>query len=116
LFNCTPFQEGTCNVSQTDAPNATAEELAESELDQIRWLTWHYLDVFDYKSFHLALKRALQPGGTGFVGAKLARKLLVRGNHQAWRIQAIAHEVRLHEMDVRDSERLTQLLNTLKPD
>jgi len=42
---------GTIRNATPEANLATANELTNQEKDQIRSLTWQYLDTFDYKSF-----------------------------------------------------------------
>ena len=69
--------------------------------------------------------RALLTGGTGFVGANLARRLLQDGHevhclvqpgHAAWRIESIRADLRLHEVDLADGERLLQVVRQIRPD
>jgi len=42
---------GTIRKATPEANKATAQELSSNEQDEIRALTWQYLDVFDYKNF-----------------------------------------------------------------
>ena len=42
---------GTIRKATPEANLATANELSDEEKEQIRQMTWQYLDVFDYKSF-----------------------------------------------------------------
>ncbi len=42
---------GTIRKATAEANLATANELSQSEKDEIRALTWQYLDVFDYTNF-----------------------------------------------------------------
>jgi Sulfotransferase family len=42
---------GTIRKATPEANLATANELSDTEKEQIRQMTWQYLDVFDYKSF-----------------------------------------------------------------
>src|SRR4051794_39862610 len=58
-------------------------------------------------------RRALITGATGFVGANLARRLLAEGhevhlllraNHDPWRIAGIRDDVRLHLVDLADPD------------
>ena len=71
------------------------------------------------------MKRVLLTGGTGFVGANLARRLLqlghevhllVRPHHTAWRIEGVQADLRLHEIDLADGERLGNLVRRIGPD
>ena len=71
------------------------------------------------------MKRVILTGGTGFVGANLARRLLreghqvhllVRPGYQAWRIEAIRGEVALHEVDLGDEDAVTRLVAQTRPD
>ena len=45
------FPWGTIRKATPEANLATANELSDAEKEQIRQMTWQYLDVFDYKSF-----------------------------------------------------------------
>ncbi|HEY9757573.1 MAG TPA: sulfotransferase [Oculatellaceae cyanobacterium] len=45
------FPWGTIRKATPEANLATANELSNEEKEQIRQMTWQYLDVFDYKSF-----------------------------------------------------------------
>jgi nucleoside-diphosphate-sugar epimerase len=71
------------------------------------------------------VKRAVVTGGTGFIGANLARRLLrdghevhllVQPGHSSWRIEEIRDSVRLHEVDLTDVESLQELLGTVGPE
>lgn len=42
---------GTIRKPTPQANYATAQELTSAEQDEIRWRTWQYLEVFDYKNF-----------------------------------------------------------------
>src|SRR5579859_6729488 len=70
-------------------------------------------------------KRAILTGGTGFVGANLARRLLhdgcevhllVRPGFAPWRIMAIRDAVQLHEINLGDKEALARLVAQMQPD
>ncbi len=71
------------------------------------------------------MKRVLLTGGTGFVGANLARRLLreghelhllVRPNYQPWRIEQIRPELRLHELQLHDAEAVSRAVGQIRPD
>ena len=71
------------------------------------------------------MKRALITGGTGFVGANLARRLLrdghevhllVRPDHHSWRIDSIKPDLRLHTASITDTEALTRAVRAARPD
>jgi dolichol-phosphate mannosyltransferase len=68
-------------------------------------------------------RRALVTGGAGFIGANLVRRLvaeglevhaLVRPGGDAWRLTDVP-EARLRETDVTDGDRLTALVESLRP-
>jgi len=70
-------------------------------------------------------KRALLTGGTGFVGANLARRLLrdglethllVRRSHTPWRLDEIRSDVYLHELDIGDRQALRNVVAAIEPD
>ena len=70
--------------------------------------------------------RALVTGATGFVGANLVRRLLwagheihllVRRQHNSWRISDIPREhIRLHELDMLDPDALHIAIARIKPE
>ncbi|MFH0793687.1 MAG: NAD-dependent epimerase/dehydratase family protein [bacterium] len=71
------------------------------------------------------MKRALITGGTGFVGANLARRLvrdghevhlLVRQGHKTWRIEEIRDSLRLHVVDLLDEESVARLVKSIRPE
>jgi nucleoside-diphosphate-sugar epimerase len=71
------------------------------------------------------VRRAIITGATGFVGANLARRLLrdghevhllLRANHKAWRIESIRADVRLHEVDLQNTESLQRVIGAIQPD
>lgn len=72
-----------------------------------------------------APRTALLTGGTGFVGANLARRLLrdghrvhllVRPGHQPWRIEAIRGDVALHLADLGDRAAVETAVKRVRPD
>jgi len=71
------------------------------------------------------MKRVILTGGTGFVGANLARRLLrdghelhllLRPNHQPWRIAEIRSDARLHELHLHDAEAVARVVGQIRPD
>jgi UDP-glucose 4-epimerase len=71
------------------------------------------------------MKRTLLTGATGFVGAVLARQLLVDGHevhllvrpgYAPWRIESIREHVHLHEIDLGDKLALADLIAQIRPD
>ncbi len=71
------------------------------------------------------MKRVVLTGGTGFVGANLARRLLrdghevhllVRASHSSWRIDEIRADLRLHQVNVADAEGLRRAVATIRPE
>ena len=71
------------------------------------------------------MKTILLTGGTGFVGANLARRLIERGDrvnllvrpgYAPWRIATIRDDISLHVVDLRDRERLRETVRRVKPD
>jgi len=70
-------------------------------------------------------KRVILTGGTGFVGANLARRLLddghelhllVRPGYNPWRIEAIRSHLRLQEARLTDKATLASLVSKIRPD
>lgn len=71
------------------------------------------------------MKTILITGGTGFVGANLARRLLHEGHQvhllirpqaQLWRIQDLVDQFHLHTHESWDTEILTPMVKAVKPD
>lgn len=71
------------------------------------------------------MKRALVTGATGFVGANLARRLLVEGHevhllvrpgHDPWRIEAIRPDVRLHLGELADADAVGRAVERVRPE
>jgi nucleoside-diphosphate-sugar epimerase len=71
------------------------------------------------------VKRVLLTGGTGFVGANLARRLLrdghelhllVRPGYQPWRIEGIRRDVHLHELHLHDTEAVARAVTQVRPE
>jgi nucleoside-diphosphate-sugar epimerase len=71
------------------------------------------------------MKRSIVTGGTGFVGANLARRLitagqevhlLVRPRHASWRIEEIKKDVKLHEVDLRNGDAVESAVSAIRPE
>lgn len=71
------------------------------------------------------MRRAVVTGGTGFIGANLARRLLhdghevhllVRPGYSSWRLDGIRDSIRLHEVNLADRKSVDPLLRTIQPD
>lgn len=71
------------------------------------------------------MKRVLITGGTGFVGANLARRMLVDGHevhilvrekHKTWRIKEIRDDLRIHCADLEDDSLLAAVVAGVRPD
>jgi nucleoside-diphosphate-sugar epimerase len=71
------------------------------------------------------MKTCLVTGASGFVGFNLAMRLLgdghavhvlLRTEHQPWRITEIADHVRIHTVDMLDEEKLRQAVQAVAPD
>jgi len=69
--------------------------------------------------------RAVLTGGTGFVGANLARRLLrdghevhllARPGHASWRIEDIRADIHLHEIRLTDFDALCALIGRIRPE
>jgi dolichol-phosphate mannosyltransferase len=70
-------------------------------------------------------RRVLLSGGTGFVGANLARRLLadghevhllVRGAANAWRLAGIRDDVRVHRATLEDRAAVARVVGRARPD
>src|SRR5437868_1776511 len=70
-------------------------------------------------------RRVLLTGGTGFVGANLARRLLLDGHevhlvvrraHAVWRLEGIGDAVQLHIADLADPAALRAAVAASRPD
>jgi len=71
------------------------------------------------------MKRVILTGGSGFVGANLARRLLrdghelhllLRPEYAAWRIAEILDHAAPHQIDLADHERVANVVNAIRPD
>jgi dolichol-phosphate mannosyltransferase len=70
------------------------------------------------------MRRVLLTGGTGFVGANLARRLLAEGDevhllvrpgHAGWRIADVHADVRLHEHELADAAAVEAVVRATRP-
>jgi len=70
------------------------------------------------------MARALVTGGTGFLGANLAARLvadghdvhlLARPGSDPWRLAALRSQIQLHEADVRDSAAVQRVCDLVRP-
>lgn len=71
------------------------------------------------------MKKILITGGTGFVGANLARHLLklghelhllVRNSSSLWRLDTVRNELRLHQADLTDVESVSSVIASVRPE
>jgi len=71
------------------------------------------------------MKRVILTGGTGFVGANLARRLLkegcdlhllVRTGYKPWRIKKIKNNAHLHTVNLADAVKLNSAIARIRPD
>ncbi len=71
------------------------------------------------------MKRVIVTGGSGFVGANLARRLVhdghevhlfVRKGYRPWRIDALRAKARIKETDLSDAETLARHVADIRPD
>jgi len=74
---------------------------------------------------HIPMQRALITGGTGFVGANLARRLLaegcevhllVRPRFQDWRIRSVKDDLRFWTAAIEDGRAVGEAMAAVKPD
>lgn len=72
----------------------------------------------------MCLRRALVTGGSGFIGANLVRRLvhdghethlLLRPEHQAWRLRGITDELRMHQVDLSDFDAVRRIFALVRP-
>lgn len=71
------------------------------------------------------MKTCLVTGASGFVGFNLAKRLvadghsvhvLLRDQHQSWRIREIAEQIEVHRTDLLDGPALRTVVKTIRPD
>ena len=71
------------------------------------------------------MARVIITGGTGFVGANLARRLLheghevnllVRQGYTSWRLNDTGSNLRLHTVDLGDKDSLIHIVGKIRPD
>ena len=69
-------------------------------------------------------RRFLVTGATGFIGATLTRRLvregaevhvLVRASSDLWRLEGMLDSIQLHQVDLRDADRLRDAVAQIKP-
>jgi nucleoside-diphosphate-sugar epimerase len=69
--------------------------------------------------------RVLVTGAAGFVGAVLCRRLLAKGfgvhallrdPRRSWRIADVLPDIHVHEVDIRDEERLSRTVRAIRPE
>ena len=73
----------------------------------------------------MSKKRVLLTGGSGFIGANLARRLLLEGHevhlllrpcHNPWRIRSNLKDMRIHIVELTDECALRRIVRKIKPD
>jgi dolichol-phosphate mannosyltransferase len=73
----------------------------------------------------VAARRTLLTGGSGFVGANLARRLLARGDdvhlflrpgHDRWRISDLAPHAQFHDIDLGEAEAVRETVARVAPE
>jgi UDP-glucose 4-epimerase len=71
------------------------------------------------------MKRIIITGATGFVGSNLTRRLLrdgheihllVRRDHQSWRIEGLSPQVHIHETNLTSKDELAGVIAEIKPE
>jgi len=71
------------------------------------------------------MTRSIITGANGFIGANLTRRLLSEGHEvhlflrpgsDTWRIEDLRKDSSIHEVDLRDDERLNQTVSTIRPE
>lgn len=71
------------------------------------------------------MKTCLVTGGAGFIGANLVKKLLSVGHHvhivteknsSLWRLNSVLNQIKIHEIDIANHEKINTLVATVKPE